>query len=79
MAEDTELIESVADKGYSLYDLVVLAEEKELDKIDNALLFKTSPHVLSVFLSRLDVDTQRDILRKFDPERVSEIVSEMDY
>lgn len=78
MAEDTELIESVADKGYSLYDLVVLAEEKELDKIDNVLLFKTSPHVLSVFLSRLDVDTQRDILRKFDPERVSEIVSEMD-
>ncbi len=78
MTEDTNALETGTERGYSLYDLVVLAEERELDKIDNELLFKTSPHVLSVFLSRLDVDTQRDILRKFDPERASEIVSEMD-
>ena len=67
MTEDTNALETGTERGYSLYDLVVLAEERELDKIDNELLFKTSPHVLSVFLSRLDVDTQRDILRKFDP------------
>lgn len=78
MANDDDILEAQTERGYSLYDLVVLAEEGELDKIDNRLLSETSPHILSVFLGRLDVDTQRDILRRFDSERASEIVSEMD-
>ena len=66
------------DEGYTLYDLVSMADNAELDRLDDETLLRTSPHILSVFLSRLDVDTQRQILRRFAPEQVSEIVSEMD-
>lgn len=77
MSNNDDILEAQTERGYSLYDLVVFAEEGELDKIDNALLSETSPHVLSIFLERLDVDTQREILRRFDSEKASEIVSEM--
>lgn len=76
MPED-DIIDAQPEHGYSLYDLVVLAEDGELDKIDSKTLEETSPHILSVFLERLDVDTQREILRRFDSEKASEIVSEM--
>ena len=66
------------EEGYTLYDLVSMADSAELDRLDDETLLRTSPHILSVFLSRLDVDTQRQILRRFSPEQVSEIVSEMD-
>ena len=66
------------DDGYTLYDLVNYADNSELDKLEDAKLLRTNPHILSVFLERLDVDTQRTILRRFNPETVSEIVSEMD-
>ncbi len=78
MSNEDDILEAQSERGYSLYDLVVMDEEDSLDKIDNALLAETSPHVLSVFLERLDVDKQREVLRRFDPEKVSEIVSEMD-
>ncbi|PWM29412.1 MAG: hypothetical protein DBX55_06970, partial [Verrucomicrobia bacterium] len=78
MPNDDDILESKPERGYSLYELVVLAEAGELDKIDNKKLSETSHHVLSVFLERLDVDTQRDILRRFNSEEVSAIVSEMD-
>ena len=77
MSNNDDILEAQSERGYSLYDLVVLYEEGELDKIDMTLLMQTSPHTLSVFLERLDVDTQRDVLRRFNPEKVSEIVSEM--
>ena len=78
MSNDDDILEAQSERGYSLYDLVVLADEGELDKIDSQTLLETSPHVVAVFLERLDVDTQRNILRRFAPEKISEIVSEMD-
>ncbi len=78
MPNDNQILESQGERGYSLYDLVVMAESNELDKIDDVKLSETSPHVLSVFLERLDVDTQREVLRRFNSDKTSEIVSEMD-
>lgn len=57
------------EEGYTLYDLVSMADSAELDRLDDETLLRTSPHILSVFLSRLDVDTQRQILRRFSPSR----------
>ncbi len=78
MSNDDDILDAQNERGYSLYDLVVMSESDELDKIDTQTLLETSPHTLSVFLERLDVDTQRQILRKLNPEKVSEVVSEMD-
>ena len=78
MPDNEDMLNAHSERGYSLYDLVVMSDAGELDKLDGRMLQETSPHTLSVFLGRLDVDTQREILRNFDPERASEIVSEMD-
>ncbi len=78
MSNDDDILEAQSERGYTLYDLVVMSEADELDKIDTQTLLETSPHTLSVFLERLDVDTQRQILRRLNPEQVSEVVSEMD-
>ncbi len=78
MSNESEIIEAQSDRGYSLYELVSLQEAGEIDKIDDQLLLETSPHIVSTFLERLDVDTQRQILRRFPPDDVSEIVSEME-
>ena len=76
--EEKKVADVRREDGYTLYDLVSMSDNAELDRLDDDTLLKTSPHILSVFLSRLDVDTQRQILRRFSPEKVSEIVSEMD-
>ena len=79
MPQEEKVVDALRrDEGYTLYDLVSMADNAELDRLDDETLLRTSPHILSVFLSRLDVDTQRQILRRFAPEQVSEIVSEMD-
>mgnify|MGYP002286252122 FL=1 len=78
MSNDDDILDAQSEHGYSLYDLVVMSEADELDKLDTATLLETTPHTLSVFLERLDVDTQRQVLRKLNPEKVSEVVSEMD-
>lgn len=75
---EDDMPDAPAERGYSLYDLVVMFEADELDKIDTRTLLETSPHTLSIFLERLDVDTQRKILRRLEPAEVSEVVSEMD-
>ncbi|MBQ2721384.1 MAG: hypothetical protein IJF70_00590 [Opitutales bacterium] len=75
---EDDILEAHSERGYSLYDLVVMQNKGELDKIDTQALLETSPHTLSVFLERLDVDTQRQILRKLEPADISEVVSEMD-
>lgn len=67
-----------AEQGYSLHDLVMFATNDEIDNIDSRTLADTNPHTIAVFLQRIDVDRQRQILRRFAPEKVSEIVSEMD-
>ncbi len=77
MSNDDDILEAQSERGYSLYDLVVMEEADELDKIDTQMLLETSPHTLSIFLERLDVDTQRSILRRLDPADVSDVVSEM--
>lgn len=78
MSNNDDILEAQSERGYSLYELVSMRDEGALDRIDNATLADTNPHVLATFLERLDVDTQRDILRRFEPEKVSEVVSEMD-
>ncbi len=78
MSNDDDILEAQGEHGYTLYDLVVMLEADELDKIDTKTLLETSPHTLSVFLERLDVDTQRQVLRRLNPEQVSDVVSEMD-
>ncbi len=77
MPNDDNILEAQSERGYSLYDLVVMHEADELDKIDTDTLLETNPHTLSIFLERLDVDTQRAILRRLDPAEVSDVVSEM--
>lgn len=78
MSNDDDILEAHGEHGYTLYDLVVMSEADELDKIDTKTLLETSPHTLSVFLERLDVDTQRQVLRRLNPEQISDVVSEMD-
>lgn len=78
MFQEEKVADVRREEGYTLYDLVSMSENAELDRLDDEILLHTSPHILSVFLSRLDVDIQRQILRRFDSEKVSEIVSEMD-
>ena len=78
MSNDDDILEAQGEHGYTLYDLVVMSEADELDKIDTKTLLETSPHTLSVFLERLDVDTQRQVLRRLNPEQISDVVSEMD-
>ena len=75
---EDDILDAHSERGYSLYDLVVMQNKGDLDKIDTQALLETSPHTLSVFLERLDVDTQRQILRKLEPADISEVVSEMD-
>ena len=75
---DDNLVETQAEQGYTLHDLVKFATDNELDKIDSAVLAETNPRTIALFLERIDVDRQREVLRRFNPEKVSEIVSEMD-
>ncbi len=78
MSNDDDILEAQGEHGYTLYDLVVMSEADELDKIDTKTLLETSPHTLSVFLERLDVDSQRQVLLRLNPEQISDVVSEMD-
>ncbi|MFR6032360.1 MAG: hypothetical protein ACLUKN_03755 [Bacilli bacterium] len=43
MSNDDDILEAQSERGYSLYDLVVLADEGELDKIDSQTLLKQAP------------------------------------
>ncbi|MDY6069321.1 MAG: magnesium transporter [Opitutales bacterium] len=69
--------DGVKEMGYSLFSLVQMYEDGTLDSLQSQLLAETPPHVLSDFLSRIDVDTQRKILRKLSEEKASDVVSEM--
>lgn len=73
-----EVFDLPIEQGYSLHDLVSFASDNELDKIDSQTLSETNPHTIAIFLERIDVDRQREVLRRFNPEKVSEIIAEMD-
>ena len=73
-----EFIDAPVEQGYSLHDLVTFASNNELDQIDSHTLAETNPRTIAVFLERIDVDRQREVLRRFNPEKVSDIVAEMD-
>ncbi len=69
--------ENLIDRGYDLHDLVVFLDDDRLAQIDINKLKDTNPYTVAVFLERLDVDTQRSILRGLDEESASEIIAEM--
>ncbi|MFI3290778.1 MAG: magnesium transporter [Opitutales bacterium] len=69
--------EHLKEKGYTLYEFIQLHESNALDSLDEEMLLETSPYALAGFLERIDVDTQRMILRKLPEERASEVVAEM--
>lgn len=65
------------DNHYSLDQLLELPPES-IRSLNVAKLVNTPPHVLGLFLERLDVDQRRAILRKLSEEEASDVLAEMD-
>lgn len=77
-----EVMENPADftgDGYEAEDLRLLAHEQAWERLDAERLMATSPFVLGQFLSRLDVDNMRRVLRLIPLDYASEAVAEMDH
>lgn len=61
---------------YTADELLELPREN-LGTLDSKRLAETSPHVLALFLERVDVDDRRIVLRKVSIEYAAEILAEM--
>lgn len=64
--------------GYQLEELRELDADNHIDRIDPARLAITSPYVVGQFLTRLEVDDRRRVLRMIPVELATDILAEMD-
>ncbi len=65
-------------EAYSLDELREIYTDKGVEALDRRRLELTSPYTVGSFLSRLDVDGRRDVLRLIPLEHTTDILSEMD-
>lgn len=80
MPEESETVIAAAtpNVGYVLDELRRFADEKRLREIDAERLKTTSPYIIGQFLSRLEVNDIRTVLRLIPLDFAGEILSEMD-
>ncbi len=80
MAESTNSTANPANEtdAYTLDELRQLYADQGLERLDTARLQATSPYTVGSFLSRLDVDDRRVVLRRITLEHATDILSEMD-
>lgn len=65
-------------EGYTLDELREVYSERGLEALEPARLEASSPYAVGSFLSRLDIDDQRSVLRRVPLEHATDIIAEMD-